>query len=765
MSDEQEWAWAALQVEGPGAMSADELVTLARWLDGCPPASDNELRPESELEAFNVLEFAKTVFERGQARACGRAARLAFDAFDTLDLTRRQFRTEALLIATARAVFRYSAISPDVAGRLRAEVHKLTLRDAEDWPALVPELEALGRTLLEAGHGDDAIKLYRLLREVVDSTIRQRSAVHARVRENLALALLPLGPSDEIEGLLRQSVSIREAAGGEAVTDLWRSWTGLALLRADQVLFDEADAFAQTAVQNARKYAYARGHDAEWHCEKLADTLRSRRIRHDHAGRLFGWTLERIEGGPFTRSWRSLVEVASLIRSDAASLTCSRLMENAARLLARAGAVDAATELVERRLQWDRLYEEDIVAGVGGEAVRYLLSEGRSADAAGVTEAFYDFAASVDSADGDSAIGARRRLVDGLLEIGRPEIERFLREVLSGELMALLDEPLLDAALDREDFTAVSAILDGWQWADDKIGMPDLDRAARLAAATGDLDWVRRLAERLIQARHVPSAIDVLLVAGLEQDAVQALARIDDGQLRVFGLASLAIHAAEQGHCERFTRLAGEAVAALGTEVGWKRATLVERLGRGARACWTRAAAEAWCGERLDPDSGKKLLASLTAPSPAPRPPPAPQPRIEPVSDIERAIEANDLTAALTALKPADNFYSDLIRAEQVATAATAANRHDVAEAAFDFALARLPGPPAEGVIMHEGIESTRYLTARRLGEAVRRLLPSERAAAFAGRALAAAAASTDLEIAGSLVTAAGCACRPGPPA
>lgn len=765
MSDEQEWAWAALQVDGPGAMSATEQVALAKWLDACPPASDNELRPDSELEAFNVLEFAKAISNCGQAHAAERAARLAFDGFDALELKHRQFRTEALLLAASRTLSHYPRRDVDISGPLRERVRKLTLRDAEDWPALVPELEMLGRTLLEAGHHDDAIALYRLLREVADSTMRERSAVHARVRENLALALLPRGPTEEIERLLRQSIRIREALGGEAITDLWRSWTGLALLRADQLLFDEADAFAQTAVLNAREYAYARGHDAEWHCQKLADKLLSRRIHHEHDDRLFGWTLDRIEGGPFTRSWRSLVEVATLIRSDAASLTCSRLMENAARLLARAGAVDAATELVERRLQWDRLYEDDIVAGVGGEAVRFLLSEGRSADAAGVTETFYDFAVSVDSADGDSAIGARRRLIEGLLGIVRPEIERFLREILPHELMALLDEPLLDAALDREDFTAVSTILDGWQWEDDEVGTPDLDRAARLAASSGGLDWVRRLAERLIEARLVPSAIDILLIAGLEHDAVQALARIDDGQMRVFGLASLAVHAAEHGQCQRFTQLALEAVAALGNEVGWQRDNLVERIGRGARACWTQDAAEAWCGEWLDPDSGKKLLASLTAPPAAPLPPPIPQPRIEAVSDIRRTIQSEDLTAALAALKPAGNFYLDLIHAEQVATPAVAANRHDVAEAAFDFALARLPAPPAQGVIMHEGVERTRYLTARRLGEAVRRLLSVDRAAAFAERALAAAAAATDLEVAGALVTAAGCACRPGPAA
>jgi len=85
-------------------------------------------------------------------------------------------------------------------------------------------------------------------------------------------------------------------------------------------------------------------------------------------------------------------------------------------------------------------------------------------------------------------------------------------------------------------------------------------------------------------------------------------------------------------------------------------------------------------------------------------------------------------------------------------------------EAALDFALARLPLAPAQGIIMHGGVAAMRFMTARRLGEAARRLLSTDRAMAFAERALAAASASSDVDAAGALVAAAGCACRPGPP-
>lgn len=763
MSDEQEWAWAALQVGGPAAMSQDEQVVLARWLADCPPASDNELRPESELDAFNVLEFAKAIFNCGQPHAAERAARLAFEAFDALELKRGQFRTEALLLAARRTLAHYPPRSEDTSGGLREHVRNLSLRDAEDWPALVPDLESLGRALLEAGHDDDAVALYRLLREVVDSTMRERSELHARVRENLALAMLPRGPSDEIERLLRQSVKIREAVGGEAAADLWRSWTGLALLRADQLLFDEADGFAQQALQTAREHA--RGGDAEGQCDRLVQILRSRRVRHGHDGRLFGWALARIEGGPFTRSWRSLVEVAALVRCDAPSGTCSRAMENAARLLARAGAADAATELVERQLQWKCLYEDSIVTGVGAEAVRVLLEKGDLAAAATATERFFRFAGSVDAADGDAIVMARRNLIERLLDLERPEVEGFLREHLTVETLPLLDEPLLDAALERDDFAAVSAILDGWQLDHDELGTPDLQQAAQLAAKTDELDWVRRLATRLLKGNRPHEAIDVLLAAGLEQDAVRTLGEIEGGRARAFGLASLAVHAAGRGQCERFTRLAGEAVAALGKEVGWSRDILADRIGRAARACWTPEAAEAWCSEQLDAASGKRLLAALSPPPPASLPPPAPQPRIEPVSDIGRALQAGNLDAALAALKPAGNFHLDLIHAERVAAAANAAGRHDMAELALDFARVQLTSPPDPRVIMHEGIDETRYTTARRLGDAVRRYLSAERAKAFADRAFAAASVSSDIESAGALVTAAGCACRPGPAA
>jgi len=282
-------------------------------------------------------------------------------------------------------------------------------------------------------------------------------------------------------------------------------------------------------------------------------------------------------------------------------------MENAGRLLARAGAVDAAIELVGQRLQWSRLYQDDIVAGVGAEAVRFLLSEGRRADASRVIETFYDFAASVDAADEDSAVMASRHLIADLLDLERPEIEGLVRDVLSDEHMPLLDELLPDAEQDGNDSIAGS--------------VPD------------------------------------------------------------------------------------------------------------------------------------------------PAQPPLTQSRTEPRSDFGPAHQEGEPPAALADLKPAGDFYSDLVNAERVAEAAKAANRPDAMEAAFDFALARLPHAPAPGIITHGGVPAMRFMTARRLGEAARRLLSSDRAVAFAERALAAASASSDVDAAGALVAAAGCACRPGPPA
>ncbi|MDP2329288.1 MAG: tetratricopeptide repeat protein [Reyranella sp.] len=766
MSEDLEWAWAFLLVEGPQALQAAERPALARWLDSCPPDKRADLVPETPDEAGHVLDFACDLLAGDFVGPTAPAAMLALEACEAI-LAAGDPRRVAALIVAAHAGLRSAGVAadavevllpPDIEA-LMARARALAPGDLADWSAVMPLLGRYADYLFAVGCNADAEAALRLMLQLVGPWVGSDAARHAELRENLAALLSGDGRHDEAESLFRAALEIRRMGGGDAAIGLWRTWLGLAALLAAQSRHAAAEDAAVEALQTA---ARAFGEDSQHAaaCRGQLRVIRAAILHEREGGRVFG-VLRRSTGDRFTRAVSALMTVAdATIAEEAADL----LVVAAARLQARAGCATAALDLVERQLLARRIVPglmSDEEIGVCTDAVGALLAEGRTDEAHRILDRGFDIAERADAIQDADDIGfAQRDLIKAIAALDHEAAAALLHDVVRGDGLYLLREHELERAVDRGDLAAAAAIVAAW---DERWGVSDdwvLRHIGAMAATAGDLALVRRMADWLLPRDRGCFGIEVLLAAGLEEEAMAALGRIGVDWSYACALAFFAAYHAKRGDAARFAEFAALSVDR--TPDGFLEGSeLLRQLAVGAHACLPRARALAWAATHLPAKvqrSFEAMYDSHSSPDGRRAAPPE-------LPALAEAIAGRDWDGALAALVPASNFYSDVEHASRLAVPAAEAGRRDVAVAALDFALARLVEPfDGNATRMTMSVDELRQLAARRLGELARGLLPADMAARFADQAFARAASLADQSVAAALVVAGGIACRPGPP-
>lgn len=759
MTGEAEWLWAFLLVEGQEGLSTPQRERLSQWLDSRPPHDRADLVLDTVEEAMHVLDLAMVLLA-GEWRGLAAApARLALAELERLAPASSGARALALIVAAHAVLCTVSVLKPeprdDVEG-LIARARGLTSEAVMDARLLAKPLYGYGQHLHARRRYDDAIAAFRLLLRLLERMAGTGGADHAAAREELAVALAaapePEGSLDEAEQLLRTALEIRRDGDDDAREGLWRAWLGLASVLWRRRQWKEAEG-AFVAAEVAARAAFGPDSEHVAACARDLHGFRRDWLHVREGGRLFGWALREAAGDPFTRAVSALLKVSGVAadRDDA-----DMMVGHAARLQARAGAIDAALDLVEERLAMARAEWDG--AGVYHDAVDTLLSAGRRDEARAVLARGFEFAVAVDLAERGDRNAAQRDLIEAIEQLDHPGLGELVRETLRADKLNLVLERDLQRAVERRDFVAVSAALADWDWQE---GWPDdwlLRDIGKLAAEAGDLETAQGMAARLRQSDHPHLEVDVLLAAGFDDEAEAALTRLEPGWPRANGLGLAAAHAAARGQRARFEELARGVLAELPPD-RLESTMALHSIAEGARSCLTRAEGEAWADAHLTHEPARRTFRALLHPT---RPYDPDRPSIAALPALAAALGARDWDRALSELSSVGNGYLDLVHAEMLAEPAAAAGRDDIALQALRFALARLPGPFADQARRYLTKEEYRFLTARRLGEAARRLLSHDSRTTFAEDAFTQAALLTDMASASALVAAGGLACRPG---
>lgn len=760
MSDKVERLWTVLLVDGQEGLTIPQRQELGQWLNSRPLQDRADPALKTIAEATHVLDLAADLLAGDSDELAAAPAQLALAELARLAPASSGAHALALIVAAHAALRAVSMLEPKLppdVERLIERARQLSSEAVVDKRLLAKPLYRYGQYLHERRRYGDAVTAFRLVLRLLERMTGTGVADHAAAREELAGSLAaapePEGSLDEAERLLRTSLEIRRDGDDDARQGLWRTWLGLAhvLLRRRQWLDAEAGFVAAEAAAND---AFGATSEHAAACTRDLGAFRRDWLYTREAGRLFAWALREAAGDPFARAVAALQKVSEIVadRDDA-----DMMVGHAARLQARAGAIDTALDLAEGRLKMARAVWDG--AGVYHDAVDTLLTAGRREEARAVLARGFAFAAGVDMVERDDLNAAQRDLVEIIVQLDHPGLSALVRETLQAEKLNLLRERDLQRAVERHDLGTVLAALAEWDWQE---GCPDawlLRDVGRLAADAGDRETAHGMAERLLQSEDPCLSIDVLLAAGFDDDATVALSRLERGWPRANALAVAAVHAATKGECARFDELAREVLAELPTDK-LESTMALHSIAEGARSCMTRAEAEAWADVHLTNEPTRRAFHALIDP---PKPYNPERQSIDALPALAEALEAHDWDRALIELTSVGNGQFDLVHAGMLAEPAATAGRGDVAQQALRFALAQLPGPFADQARRFLTKEESRFQTARRLGEIARRLLAPDARAAFAEDAFVQASRLDDMASAAALIIAGGLACRPGP--
>lgn len=747
MTEDAEWSWATLLVEGPDRLSTEQSHALIEWLEARQPEEFDELRPTEEREASHLLDWSIGLLYGEQRAPAAVPARLALGFWDRLVSPGRR-APQALIVAAHAALRDVSVASPRVpkdietlVGRARA----LVAGEIADAAEVFPLLYGYGRFLSERRRDDDAEAALRLTLRLIERTPQAHAAVHAGPREELALVLLEKGAHDEAERLLLSAIELRASGEAEARAGIWRAWLGLGVLMWRRQRWPEAER-ALLAAQQAALASLGEDSEPVVICRQHLTRFERDWLYDREQAKLFGWALRDTRGNPFARAVAALLKVADVVGNpDDADL----MVAHVARLQIRAGEISVALDLVDRRLMVPRAEWDG--AGAYADAVDVLLSAGDRAGARDVLARGFARAAQIRVFERVGEDAAQHDLVERIGSLEHPGLAELAREALPANELNIVRERDLERAVEQGDLGAVRSVLAEWDWVHGSPGEWLMRDIGGLAAEQGDLELARRMAQSLRAGKDAYLAVDVLAVAGWHDEAETVLAGLEPGWPRGNGLAVAARRLGERGERERFDDLARRAVAEMPAE-HLDLSMALHEIARGARACLSVEEAEAWAMEHL-PEEAREVFLDRLQP---------PEPPVE-LSALAAAIALRDWELALLELRSVGNGYLDLVHAEMLAEPAAAAERHDIVAAALRFALARLSGPFADERHRMLTKEEFRFLTARRLGMAAHRLLPPAARVSFAEDAFVEAAVLDDMPSAAALVIAAGLACRTVP--
>jgi hypothetical protein len=745
MSQVCEQLWSTLLSLGCESLSSEESLTLARWLDSQRLQDVGELAPKGQQQADHLLNWSMALLDSEQAKLAAVPARLALQAWDTLD--KSSVRHTIALIAAAEAALRgWSVLVPRVPEDLEAlmaRTSELSAEAIENAEEVFFPLCRYAMLLPERRCADHAVAAFRLVLRLLDRLPQETAATHAAVREELAVLLLGRD-DDEAERLVRAAIEIRNSGNADVRAGLWRAWLVLAtgLWRREDWQGAER---AHAAAEETARATFGEKSEPLRACSQRFAEFRRDWLWAREQGRLFSWALRDVHGDPYSRAVTALLKVAEVVNDPDDN---DMMVAHAARLLVRGGSIGSALDLADARLGAPRAHWDG--AGVYSDAVDELLSAGDRAAARDVLSRGFAVAARIAVYEGSGEDAAQRDLIEQLDALDHLGVAELARDALPAERLNVIIERDLQHAAERHDLPAVHRALAEWDW---QQGAPDswlLRDVGCVAGWLGDTALSQHMAERLLASNDRYLAVSVLLAANLEPEADALLLQLEPGWKRANALAAVARHAGERGDRDRFDQAAGQVVAELGAERSFSGSMALGVVARGAGAFMSRAEAEAWAAARLPEEARGSFYRQLDVPAPSPELP-----------EMMSAIAARDWAGALAELRSVGNGYIDLVHAEMLAEPAAAAGREDVVAAALRFALARLPGPFADDGLRTLTKEEFRFGTARRLGMDAHRLMNPSARAALAEEALRQAGELADMPSAAALVIAAGLACRP----